>query len=474
MVDFLSRRFFAPLSTVFPSSHKSKWTRHARRSTVRLRLESLEDRLAPATLSDGGTAALSIAIGANENLAIVSNGSSYTFTSNQAFTSTSAADPANQAAAFAGFGGQSLTLTSTGLAQYATGINIVDTGANATVTFNDSGANGFGNNFNVSLSNAGAGTIGFHGKSSFSTFNLRATTTRNIMLNPSADVSSTTGNITLRANQQVSPTSGDFIGVSIQSAILECTGTGQITVEGRGGDTREGQVGVLVTDGNITAETGSLIVTGTGGTAAGGSNYGVWVYFHAAILSQGGDVTVTGTGGAGSGSFNDGVYVLQGSKVAASGQGNVTVIGTGGVTTGTNDEGVRVAGIPDLGATIEAEGGAITIVGNGGVGPEAPGVILTGAQVIDSGSGNVTVQGFGGSVGPDNTGFFMDSGASITTGGDIAITGKENDTFDRGIDLDGTVSTTKAGARITLTADAVILEANAQVNGSNGSVTVRR
>ena len=60
MLIHLSRRLLTRLSSVFELSLKRKRAHHARRSNVRLRLESLEDRLAPATLSDGGTAALSV------------------------------------------------------------------------------------------------------------------------------------------------------------------------------------------------------------------------------------------------------------------------------------------------------------------------------------------------------------------------------------------------------------------------------
>jgi hypothetical protein len=87
--------------------------------------EILEDRLAPAAVSDGGSSNLSIVLGANENLAIIANGSSYTFSSNQNFTATTGANPANQATAFNGFSTPTLTLTSTGISQYSA-IQITD------------------------------------------------------------------------------------------------------------------------------------------------------------------------------------------------------------------------------------------------------------------------------------------------------------------------------------------------------------
>src|SRR5262245_39225740 len=119
----------------FSSKKPSKAPKLVRR---RLRLEILEDRLAPAAVSDAGTSVLSFALAAGENLAIVSNGTSCTFSSNQSFVPTSPSNPSAQAVDFAGFGTKSLTLTAAGLALYSGGIAVFDTGVNASVTFNDS------------------------------------------------------------------------------------------------------------------------------------------------------------------------------------------------------------------------------------------------------------------------------------------------------------------------------------------------
>src|SRR4029077_17078110 len=117
-----------------------------------------------------------------------------------------------------------LTLTSAGLAQYASGITIFDTGVSAAVTFNDSGANAYANNFNVALSDPSVGAISFNGKSSFGSSNLQLTTPLDILLNSGALVSSTSGNFVLQANQQATPTSGSFAGVTMNNATLQTTG----------------------------------------------------------------------------------------------------------------------------------------------------------------------------------------------------------------------------------------------------------
>src|SRR4029077_2084494 len=122
---------------------------------------------------------LSIALGASENIGIVSNGSSYTF--NGWFAAASNMDPANQSTLFSGLGAGPLTLTSAGIAHYST-IRITDQGPNASVTFQNSGSNTYANNFDVELGNAAAGGITFLGKSNFGTFDLKASSTYQVAM----------------------------------------------------------------------------------------------------------------------------------------------------------------------------------------------------------------------------------------------------------------------------------------------------
>ena len=129
-----------------------------------------------------------------------------------------------------------MTLTSIGIAQYQAGaIDIIDTGSGDTVTFDDSGANVYSDNFEVTLSDPGAGGITFNGNSSFGTFSLSATTTDDIVLTSGASLKTSSGNITLSANQQATPTAGNFAGVTVNDATVQATGSGTVTVEGTGG-----------------------------------------------------------------------------------------------------------------------------------------------------------------------------------------------------------------------------------------------
>src|SRR5438105_3397655 len=76
----------------------------SRSGRVRPRLEALEDRLAPAVVSDSGTLSLTIQLALGENLAVVSSGTSYTFTSNLNLIAADVTDPVAQGTNLIGLG----------------------------------------------------------------------------------------------------------------------------------------------------------------------------------------------------------------------------------------------------------------------------------------------------------------------------------------------------------------------------------
>jgi hypothetical protein len=430
------KRLFGSLLT----PHKTNGTRR-RSGRIRPMLEALEDRLAPATVSDGGTAALKIVLGANENLAIVSDGTSYTFTSNKNFTAASASNPANGTTAFSGFDTMNLTLTSAGLAQYATGVNISDAGANATVTFNDSGTNSYANNFTISLTNVAAGAITFNGKTDFGAFNLQATTTHNLIVNSGAVLESSTGNLTLTANEQTTPTSGTFAGVTINGGTVESSASGLITIQGRGGASGTSSYGVYVENGgSIIGGTGTVTVTGTGGPVQSTGDDGVALAStsgSATITSTGGDVHVVGQGGGlatAAGGSNYGVSVGPGGSITAGGTGAIIVQGTGGADSTGSDYGVSVAGAGTGAALITSSGGDVQVIGVGGGagGSKNYGVSVgTRGKITAGGLGGLTVQGTGGATnGGANYGVYSASGISsdsaviTSAGGNVRVIGQ--------------------------------------------------
>jgi hypothetical protein len=135
---------------------------------------------------------------------------------------------------------------------------------------------------------------------------LAFTTARDISLVTGSSVTTVNGNLTLLANQQVSPSTGNFVGIDV-NGLIQSTGTGAVTVKGRGGNGAGGQYGVSLSfngDGDIIGgTTGALLVEGTGGPGTSSGNYGVEIRGPNApsITSAGANVTVTGVGG-GSGS----------------------------------------------------------------------------------------------------------------------------------------------------------------------------
>ncbi len=163
-------------------------------------LSLLASECRAAALTDGSSSTLSIALSSSENLSVVANATTYTFSSNQNFTNggvTNASD-------FSAFGTTTLTLQASGIARYSTLIQITDSSgasSNTAVTFNTSINNTYSNNITIALTNAGAGAITFSGATNFTGSNaLNASTTKNIACNACAVIGTNTGNLTLTAN----------------------------------------------------------------------------------------------------------------------------------------------------------------------------------------------------------------------------------------------------------------------------------
>jgi hypothetical protein len=439
---------------------------------IRLRLERLEERLAPAQISDGGTAVLSIVLGTGENLAIVSGGTSNTFTSNQSFTTAGATNPANQATAFGGLGTSTLTLTSVGLAQYST-IVITDAGADDSVTFNDSGTNAYVNSFTVTLSDPGAGNISFAGTSGFGSASLLASTTHEII--DSGTITAGAGNIALQANQQATPTVGTVGGINIPGSIRK-TGAGQVTILGRAATL--GQAGIIIS-GTVAGGTGTVTVTGKGGAANAG-DWGVTLGVAGSITSAGGDINLTGQAG-GTGADSGMIGVIIAGQVSAGGIGNVTIDGTAGATTGSSDAGVDVAG------TVKSSGGNISISGQSG-GPTTGannangenGVQIEAAgSVMGGGNGTVILQGTNTSKGAGN-GVELD-GIVSSAGGNLQVTGKGGgdpgiNNASSGVFVTGVVSAANSGT-VTVAGSGVLnpavdVQPGGAIQSSSGDLTV--
>ena len=405
---------------------RNKQTTIRRQPRARLGFQQsrLEDRLAPAALTDGGTSTLTINLNnANEVLGIVSNGGTYAFTSTNNFTNGGVANAAD----FSAFGATNLTLQVSGLATYSA-ISIVDSATGASVNFNNSAANAYSDNFSITLDDAAAGAISFSGTSSFGASSLSASTSRNITVGGTS-LNFTSGNLNLTANKQVTPTAGNFAGIVVTSKISS-TGAGNISLVGRGGDDAATpfHIGVTVRSGGqvIASSTGSISMDGLGGTGSN-SNYGVEVSSASTVSASSGKIQVNGSGGAGAAGFNSGITILSGSKVEslATGAGAqpVTLVGIAGTGVIAN---YGVA-IQDAGSTLAAVDGAISVTGTGGgAGTFNEGVLVgTGGKIAGTGKATVSLTGTGGSGTASNFGVSVEAAGSTVSAvnGDVSITG---------------------------------------------------
>src|SRR5262249_11061650 len=151
-----------------------------------------------------------------------------------------------------------------------------------------------------------------------------------------ATVQTSSGNLTLSANQQATPTSGNFVGINVNGATVQ-SGTGNVLLQGTGGNSGGNNFGVEIQAGGkvqTTGGSGTVTVLGTGGAATVG-NLGVRIADTGSLVSSvSGAIHITGHGGNASGSSsNYGVSVENFSQVTStgtSGGATITIDGTGG------------------------------------------------------------------------------------------------------------------------------------------------
>ncbi|NDG65064.1 MAG: hypothetical protein EBY29_16630, partial [Planctomycetes bacterium] len=171
--------------------------------------------------------------------------------------------------------------------------------------------------------------------------------------------------------------------------------------------------GIVVADDITAGGIGEINITGNTNTNISlRSKFGVTVNDNVTIQTTNGNLNITGTGGSALSGANFGVYNAVGT-IKSSG-GDVTVVGIGGTSDGGSNYGVNSAG------TITSVGGAVTVTGTGGSGG-AYNIGIINYATISSGGGNVLVTGVAGSVGYQNSGVFNDGGI-ITSGGTGSVT----------------------------------------------------
>ncbi len=376
------------------------------------------------------------------------------------------------------------SITITGTAGQGTsnelGVNITDSGTAVTsqggnVLITGSYPLGSGTSIQVAnsaaVSTSGAGTLTLNGA-------------QDVAIVGGASLTTADGALTVLANQGPTPAAGTFVGINLVGATVTTTGQGAIVLDGRGGNNNStgGNSGTAIQGGAqvLSAGTGTVTVTGVGGTGAN-QNFGVFVAGGGSVISSvSGAIRVTGTGGNGSAELNAGVVLNAGGRIASKGTGptaaTITVTGTGGTGTTSNvssNYGVVLQGTDNNNnpAEITSVDGAIRVTGTGGsgTGDFDLGVAVFGGGLIQAtGIAPIVVAGTGGTGGQENYGVVVwdtGGGAQVQSAtGAISVTG-QGGTGTGGANFGVTV---QLGGRVTATGAAAITLTGAGGNGTGG------
>lgn len=231
--------------------------------------------------------------------------------------------------------------------------------------------------------------------------NFVVTSRRNINFVTGSGWTTTDGDLSFNANLQQTPTTGSFVGISIGAATIATTGTGALSLKGRGGDNGGNNThGILIANGgkvqstSSSSDAGTITLQGTGG--AGVSNdVGVQLFDGGSLVtSVSGDILITGQGGAGTGNNNRGVRLFGDVQVSSTGMGanaaTITIEGSG--VGNTPNHGVLISGAGST-AKVTSVDGAIQITGTSGVGSTPAIEMTTLYSVASTGTATVTLIG---------------------------------------------------------------------------------
>ena len=257
---------------------------------------------------------------------------------------------------------------------------------------------------------------------------ITTTTTDNTFINNGATVQTANSDISITGG--TSPTTGlNFDGVGIDTGIVQTTGSGNIALNGTGGNdgASDGYRGIdIYNSGTVQATgTGSIALTGMGSNG-NSQNRGIFCRNSAVIAATSGTITLNGTGD-GIGSFNIGVDVTSSATITTT-TGNISLIGTAASNGASNSDGIRMTGGSTLIQTVDGTidlngvgGGTATSTGNFHTGV----TIIGGAGITATGSGSINITGQGASsIDSANRGIEMGSSSSLhINGGSLTLHG---------------------------------------------------
>ncbi len=320
--------------------------------------------------------------------------------------------------------------------------------------------------------------------------NFQVVTGRNIAFNSGTGWSTTNGSLSFFANQ-AGTASGNFHGIDFYNAVLSSSGSGSITLTGRGGTVDGYNIGINLNASSIQSTgTGQITLNGTGGNGTW-ENQGVRLDgVGTSVTSTAGNINITGQGGFGTAHWNIGVWMLRGAVVTASGNAKITIDGKGGGGNVDNN-GVLFNGFGTGGATkVTSQNGDILIKGRGatvatdawnrGIG------VFEGTVIRSTGTAKITLDGTGGG-GPHSargveiahTGTFVTS-----VSGDILIKGQGGDNNSAyGVWMHtGSVVESTGSAKVTLDGTGgaahdgnglIVQSSGTRVSSVNGDITIK-
>jgi autotransporter-associated beta strand protein len=201
------------------------------------------------------------------------------------------------------------------------------------------------------------------------------TAARDILFAAGSSISTVNGDVTLSANQQTPATAGNFVGINLNGATIQSSGTGKISLLGRGGDQSSSsqhygvwiQNGAHVSSTATGASAGTITISGTGGSASGDSA-GVRLgqvsgTDSSDIAAVDGNLAITGVATSSLGTFEDGIRELSGVGIHVTGTGSLTMTGAAGNTAGgTAGLALRLASSNVVGTSITAP--QISLIGD--------------------------------------------------------------------------------------------------------------
>ena len=216
--------------------------------------------------------------------------------------------------------------------------------------------------------------------------------TRNILINTGAGVSAVDGKITLDAHTVGAALAENFTAVEIHGS-LSSSGTGEISVSGRGAPGAVETAGILLQDASITGTgTGSVVVSGLMEGISATRSIGLHLVNSSVVAAD--QLSVSGTAGDGvaatpGDAASVGLLLEQTSLVEGTGGKLMTVVGTGAQVTGSGSS----FGALMKGSTVRNTDCKMSFFGFGGnatIGTSRGLVLSETSQVLGLGPATVT------------------------------------------------------------------------------------